>query len=113
MWPDFLQTRVNEEALIFMNDYMQCSRISNKSTNLMKFYIGLDFEKATLGQEGSDFSIWHWVAAWAMNGAIQKEKLNLNLQRRNPTLPTKVIFMIKFEEHSLRISQDLPSLLKN
>lgn len=48
-----------------------------------------------------------------MNGAIQKEKLNLNLQRRNPTLPTKVIFMIKFEEHSLRISQDLPSLLKN
>lgn len=57
MWPDFLQTRVNEEALIFMNDYMQCSRISNKSTNLMKFYIGLDFEKATLGQEGSDFSI--------------------------------------------------------
>lgn len=46
----------------------------------MKFYIGLDLEKATLGQECSDFSIWHWVAAWAMNGAIQKKKLNLILK---------------------------------
>lgn len=80
----------------------------------MKFYIGLDFEKATLGQECSDFSIWHWVAGWAMNGAIQKKKLNLNLQRRNPTLPPKVLFMIKFWiSVSLIISQDLPSLLKN
>lgn len=69
--------------------------MSNKSINLLKFYIGLDFEKATLGQDCSDFSTWHWVAVWAMNRAIQKEKLNLNLQGKKPTLPPKIIFIIK------------------
>lgn len=58
---------------------------SNKSIDLLQFSMGLYFEKATLGQEYSDYSIWHWVAAaWVKDEAIQKEKSNLNLQRRNP-----------------------------
>lgn len=113
MWPDFLQTWVNEQALVFMNDLMQCSRISNKNTNLLKFYIGLDFEKATLGQECSDFSTWHWVAAWAMNGSYSKGETNLNLESRKPTLSPKIFFMIKFEKYCLNISQDLLNFLKN
>ena len=59
----------------------------------MKFCISSDFEKVTLGQECSDFSIWHWVAAGAKDGAILKEKLSLNPQRITDTPTSKITFM--------------------
>lgn len=42
---------------------------------------------------------------WAKNGAIKKEKLDLNLQRKTSTSSLKV-FMIECGKYRLNISQD-------